>query len=107
MSDSVNSVTNFLVATSMAGGQGPNQEEVLTSNLRGALRELINGLDFDNPVEAIAHVVKVAAASGMKNLFIKRKAPLHKLTRHRFINELQKIKNEVRVHSMSSMLVYH
>jgi hypothetical protein len=105
MSDSVNSVTNFLVATSMAGGQGPSQEDIDNSHFRGTLREMIGALNMDDPNAAVQWVIDAAKTVGPKSWFVKRKAPLYKVTRHHFGQELQSVRDEVRVHSMSSMPV--
>jgi hypothetical protein len=99
MTDSMYSLERFVTNTTMEGGLGPSLEEVLLSNLRGALRSLINSLDEDEPAKALAWVLEVASAAGNRNWFIKRKAHLNKLTRQQFIQELEKVRNEVGVHS--------
>jgi hypothetical protein len=104
MTDSVN---DFVARTTLEGGQGPDQQAVDMSHFRGALRDLLGALNKDDPAEAISWVTTAAGSVGANNgWFTKRRAPLHRFTIHQFSHELQKVTNEVRVHSMSSMLIY-
>lgn len=100
------SITNFVAATTMQGGQGPSQEEVVHSHFRGALREMIGALNMEDPNAAVRWVIDAAKSIGTRSWFVKRKAPLYKVTRHYFCHELQQVRDEVRVHSMSLMW-YH
>lgn len=103
------SITNFVATTTMQGGQGPSKEEIDNSHFRGALREMIGALNMDDPNAAVQWVIDAAKPKtvGARSWFVKRKALLYKVTRHQFCHKLQSVRDEVRAHSMSIMLVHH